>query len=438
MTYSETIEYLYSATPVFQHQGGSAYKPGLDTVKTLDEANGHPHKSFRSIHVAGTNGKGSTCHTIAAVLQAAGYKVGLFTSPHLIDFRERIRVNGEMIPQDYVVSFVDRSMPWVEKLKPSFFELTTMMAFCYFRDAGVDYAIIEVGMGGRLDSTNIITPILSIITNISLDHTQFLGSTEEAIAHEKAGIIKSGVPSVIGEACGVVKEVFASKAKDVGSPVSFAENESVILSYERLPDGFFLYDTADYGDVLGELAGEVQCLNARTILTALRVLCKQNNHIFDARAVRQGFAHVNEMTGLMGRWQKLHDTPLVICDTGHNVGGFEKIAIQLQQLQSARKGSILHMVIGFVSDKDIDGLLNLIPQSAVCYFTQPDIKRALDAEALKQKATPKKLHGQSYSTVVDAYQCAMAEAKDNDIIFIGGSNFIVSEIINHLFNSDQK
>ena len=318
MDYQHTLEYLYNSVPMFQQVGSSAYKEGLENTLALDEHFGHPHRNFRTIHVAGTNGKGSCSHTLAAILQEAGYRTGLYTSPHLVDFRERIRVNGQPIPEEYVIRFVEEERSFFEPLSPSFFELTTAMAFRYFADQKVDVAIIEVGLGGRLDCTNIIRPDLCIITNISFDHTQFLGSTLAQIASEKAGIIKQGIPVVIGETTPETRPVFAEKAQAVQAPICFAE--------DHVPE--------EYSDMDYELKGLYQEKNRRTLLTALPLLKKAGYHLSE-QAIRNGFAHVCELTGLMGRWQKLQDAPPLICDTGHNVGGITYIAEQLKQQTSS-------------------------------------------------------------------------------------------------------
>lgn len=324
MTYEETLHYLYTSIPVFQHSGASAYKPGLGTSIALDDYLGNPHKAYKTIHVAGTNGKGSVSHLLAAILRQSGFKVGLYTSPHLVDFRERIRVNGKKISQDYVVDFVERHRSFFEPLHPSFFELTSSMAFEYFRNQQVDYAVIEVGLGGRLDSTNIITPILSIITNISLDHTQFLGDTEEKIAAEKAGIIKKGVPALLGEAeKQSVYDVFKNKAEEVGAPFYYAQRMDMVKDECRLTvGGKWFFPSVEYGEIQGELGGEVQVRNAVTVLSAIHILRTELGVDIIPEAVHEGFAHVTKLTGLMGRWQTLRSKPTVICDTGHNVGGW--------------------------------------------------------------------------------------------------------------------
>lgn len=419
MNYQETIQYLYDSVPMFQRVGSSAYKPGLDNTYALDKHFGHPHRRFHTIHVAGTNGKGSVSHTLAAILQAAGYKVGLFTSPHLLDFRERIRINGEKIAEQYVIDFVAHEKAFFEPLYPSFFELTTAMAFCYFAEQKVDVAIIEVGLGGLLDCTNIITPDLSIITNISLEHTQFLGDTLAKIAGEKAGIIKQGVPVVIGETTPETKPVFLQKAQEVKAPIYFAEENG----------------REDFEGISPELQGNYQQKNTRTIVTALTIL-RDLGYRFDGPMVRQGFAHVTELTGLMGRWQTLSQSPTLVCDTGHNVGGYQYIASQLKA-QHCRK---LHIVIGVVSDKDVKGMLALLPQDAVYYFTKASVKRALNERALQSVAEEVGLQGEVYPDVVSAVKAAQKNSLPEDFIFVGGSNFIVADLLagSDALNLDQR
>lgn len=408
MDYQNTLSYLYNSAPMFQQVGSSAYKEGLENTLALDKHFEHPHHSFRSIHVAGTNGKGSCSHTIAAILQEAGYRVGLYTSPHLIDFRERIRVNGQPISEEYVIRFVEKERTFFEPLQPSFFELTTAMAFRYFADEKVDIAVIEVGLGGRLDCTNIIRPDLCIITNISFDHTQFLGDTLEKIAREKAGIIKNGIPVIIGETTPETKPVFLKKAQGANAPIYFAEEN----------------DREDYPGIECELKGIYQKKNTRTILTALPLLKEASYHL-DEQSVRSGFAHVVELTGLMGRWQKLQDSPTLICDTGHNVGGITYIVEQLRQ-QSYRR---LHIAIGMVNDKDIRGVLALLPKEAIYYFTKASVKRALPENELQELAATVGLQGTCYPDVPTAVLAAQNESLPEDFIFVGGSSFIVADLL---------
>ena len=423
--YNEAIEFLYTSMPMFQRVGASAYKPGLDTVKLLDEKFGNPHRRYKTIHIAGTNGKGSTAHTLAAILQSAGYRVGLYTSPHLVDFRERIRVNGAMISHEAVVDFVKRYRAMSLDCHPSFFELTMTMAFEYFAKENVDIAVIETGLGGRLDSTNIITPILSIITNISFDHTAFLGETLESIANEKAGIIKRSVPVVIGEAQGGVRDVFKQKATQQNSPIFFAEDNMTFKNVETLNDGL-LYRGTQYGDIVGGVMGDCQPKNAATILTALPLLEKCGIEI-SVEAVREGFANVGNITGLMGRWMTLQRNPHVVCDTGHNVGGWEYISRRLHSVDGT-----LHMVIGFVNDKDVSHILEMMPKSAKYYFTNASIERAMQASQLAEIASKCGLKGEVYHIVADAYNEALSKSSPSDTIFVGGSTFVVADFLLYL------
>ena len=423
MTYDETVNYLFNCAPMYQQVGSSAYKEGLENTLLLDAHAGHPHRKFRTIHVAGTNGKGSTSHTIAAILQAAGYKVGLYTSPHLIDFRERMRVNGIPADRQFVVDYVRNNKEFFEPLHPSFFELTTTMAFTWFAMQKVDVAVVEVGMGGRLDCTNIITPDLSIITNISLDHTQFLGTSKAQIAKEKAGIIKPGVPVVIGETTNETKDIFATKAAQTGAPIFFAEEEQPLVKATPLKNGYE-YTTKEYGTILGELGGDYQVKNCNTILTALRQLKKAGYKITD-EDVKQGFANITATTGLQGRWQTISDEPRVVCDAGHNIAGIEYIVKQLAR----QDYNTLRIVFGMVNDKDISGVLSMMPKNAKYYFTRASVKRALDATELLQKASEYGLHGSSHPTVHDALRCAKNESQHDDLIFVGGSCFIVADLL---------
>lgn len=428
MTYEETLHYLYTSTPVYQHSGASAYKPGLDTSIALDALLDHPHTAYRCIHIGGTNGKGSVSNILAAILQQAGYKVGLYTSPHLVDFRERIRVNGEMITKNYVVDFVAKYKKKFEPLHPSFFELTSTMAFAYFRDQKVDFALIEVGLGGRLDSTNIITPILSIITNVSKDHTQFLGETLGEIAFEKAGIIKQGVPVVIGEPGDEITEkVFRKKAEEMQAPLYIPDDE-IILEEESMPTDFgeFFLTSRDWGDMFCELGGMAQIKNARTLFTALGVLIEQGIHI-PKEAVKDGFENVTKITGLQGRWQNIASEPYTILDTGHNVGAWQYITRQLEEEMEDRL--CLFIIIGLSNDKDIEEIVKAMPKKAHYLFTQASIDRALPAETLAQYAEKAGLKGDICRSVTEAILVATAMASDKDMIFIGGSNFVVAEAL---------
>lgn len=426
MTYKETLQYLYTAAPLFQQKGAVAYKPGLQTTHLLDIHFKHPHQKFKSIHIGGTNGKGSTAHTLAAILQSSGLKVGLYTSPHLLDFRERIRINGEMISEEYVIKFIEQEKSFFEPISPSFFELTTAMAFKYFAEQKVDIAIIEVGLGGRLDCTNIITPLLSIITNISLDHTQYLGHCIKDIAIEKAGIIKSNIPVLIGEYTPESKEIFKQKALNTNSPIIFAEDCSEIISTTQSDTHKIIYNTHTFGIIESELSGIYQIKNTNTILHAIKILRKNNSieRISD-EAVRIGFANVCTLTNLKGRWQTIQTNPLVICDTGHNVGGWYYLKQNL--LQMVKNNNTLHIVFGVANDKDITHILELLPQNAKYYWTKASVDRALDEKELEKQAILKGLSGETHPTVISAYNSAYLNAKKNDIIFIGGSNFVVAD-----------
>lgn len=430
MTYEETIQYLFNSAPLFQHVGGAAYKEGLSTTHILDAHFNHPHNQYKTIHIAGTNGKGSCAHTIAAILQHTGLKVGLYTSPHLVDFRERIRINGEMMPQQYVIDFVEKERSFFEPLHPSFFELTTALAFKYFAEQHVDVAVIEVGLGGRLDCTNIISPILSVITNISFDHTQFLGNTLAQIASEKAGIIKHKVPVIIGECNAETRSVFEHKAHEVEAPILFAEDNKEVLSSE-FSDlyGHKLrhYTTRSFGDIYGELTGECQIKNANTILCALHSLSK----IFSVthEDITYAFEHVCEMTGLRGRWQILQEHPTIICDTGHNTGGWQYLAHQLAQI--ATSGNKLHIVFGMASDKDIERVMSTLPHEACYYWTKASVKRATSEQTIANIATKYDLHGKTYGNVAEAYEAAVNNASTNDYIYVGGSSFIVADLLRY-------
>lgn len=434
MTYQETCQYLYNQIPMFERQGSSGYKEGLSNTLAFDEHLGHPHRSYATIHIAGTNGKGSCSHTIAAILQECGYKVGLYTSPHLVDFRERIRVNGKPISELYVTQFVERERAFFEPLHPSFFEVTTAMAFQYFKDQQVDIAVIEVGLGGRLDCTNIITPILSIITNISFDHTQFLGDTLSKIAAEKAGIIKRGVPVIIGEANGMTRPVFEAKAKEMDAPIEFAEDYNEVISAESLPGGGMLYHTRNNGILHGDLGGFYQAKNMNTVLSAvyhLSVLgylcfCKETENLEKCRyEMQHAIENVVSMTGLMGRWQIIQQNPKLVCDTGHNVGGWQYLSKQLEQQQCRQ----MHIVFGMVNDKDLDGVLQLLPKKAIYYFTKADSKRAINESDLQLQAAKHGLLGERYSTVAEAYTQCMKNALHDDFVFVGGSSYIVGDFL---------
>lgn len=424
MNYQETLEFLFTSAPLFQNIGAGAYKEGLSTTEVFDEHFGHPHRSYRTIHVGGTNGKGSTSHTLAAILQSAGYRVGLYTSPHLVDFRERIRVDGCPISEQRVIDFVVQEREFFEPHHPSFFELTTALAFKYFEEQKVDIAVVEVGLGGRLDCTNIIRPVLSVITNISLDHTQFLGDTLPKIAGEKAGIIKKGVPTVIGQALPETRPVFVQKARDVETSLFFAEDESLIRSVST-KEGRMVYSTDRYGEIVAELSGWCQVKNTGTVLSALKHLPTDIQERLTPEAVRQGFKRVVDLTGLLGRWQRVRIDPMVVCDTGHNADAWEFLSLQLEALPCRR----LHIVFGASSDKDVCKILRKLPEKSVLYFTQASVQRALPVAELVQQAAEIGRQGASYSTVQAAYAAALATASADDAVFVGGSSFVVADFL---------
>ena len=424
MTYDQTIEYLYNQMPEYQRIGLLAYKEGLGNSLALDQIFGHPHTHYKTIHVGGTNGKGSTSHLLAAILQESGYRVGLYTSPHLIDFRERIRVNGEIISKKYVVDFVEKYRDQFEPVMPSFFELTMEMAFLWFAEQEVEVAVIEVGLGGRLDSTNIISPDLSIITNIGFDHMKLLGDTLPKIAAEKAGIIKPETPVIIGEAGDkAVEKVFVEKARSVHAPLLFAEREMKNLSAER-KENEWLFHSSEYQSLIGELGGFVQEKNARTVLTAVRQLQQSGYHI-PKEAVYKGFSNVTTITGLMGRWQQLQSSPRIICDIAHNAHGLRYVAEQLLAEHYER----LHMVFGMANDKDVDSVLAILPKKAYYYFTKASVERAMNENTLRAQAITYGLQGDCYESVKDALNSAKENAGENDLIFIGGSSFVVADAL---------
>jgi len=433
MNYPETLDYMFSRLPMFQRIGSAAYKANLDNTIALCELLGNPEKSFKSIHIGGTNGKGSTSHLLASILQSAGYKVGLYTSPHLTDFRERIKINGNKIPEQYVVNFVEQYIiPATEdKLELSFFEMTVGLAFSYFASENVDIAVIEVGLGGRLDSTNVITPELSVITNISFDHKSLLGDTLELIATEKAGIIKQGVPVIIGERHEESKNVFVNKAAEQNASIVFADgiytaknvkhknNDKLILSMDIVRRGNVVYNSIE-----SELLGFYQQKNIPTVLCAIDELKKKNYFITDAN-IRTGIKKVITNTGLLGRWQILNIQPLTIADTGHNEAGIMEVVSQL----NATPHKHLHFVLGVVNDKDISTILDLLPKEAIYYFCKANIPRALNADELAAQALLHNLNGKVYSSVKEALSAAKQNARTDDFIFIGGSTFTVAEVL---------
>lgn len=427
MNYQETLNYLYNSTPVFEHVGAVAYKEGLQNTLVLDEHFGHPHTKYKTIHIAGTNGKGSCSHSLASILQEAGYKVGLYTSPHLVDFRERIRVNGQCISKERVVKFVEDERKFFEPLHPSFFELTTALAFKHFEEQKVDIAIIEVGLGGRLDCTNIISPILSIITNISFDHTQFLGNTLAKIAGEKAGIIKKSVPVIIGEANEETRPVFQSKANEVNSDIVFAEDNAIVTSSTPMADGGRRYYLSNNSTLIGELSGDYQERNMNTILCACNIL-KHMNIIKNDDVIAKGLTNICKNTGLLGRWQTIQNNPTVVCDTGHNVGGWNYLAPQIKRQQCNQ----LRIVFGMVDDKDIDSVMCLLPKNAIYYWTQADSKRAIKAERVAEIAIKHDLRGEMFDNVEVAYTKALQDSNNDDFVFVGGSSYIVADLLTFL------
>lgn len=406
MTYQETLQWMFGRLPMFQRQGAPAYKKDLGNIKLFCEHLGHPENKFKSIHIAGTNGKGSTSHMVASILQEAGYKTGLYTSPHLKDFRERIKIDGHVPSEEYVVEFIAKHKDFLEANDLSFFELTVGMAFDYFAYAEVDVAVIEVGLGGRLDATNIITPLVSVITNIGKDHTQFLGETLKEIAGEKAGIIKSKVPVVIGEKHPETQLVFIQKAVESQAEITFASAKA-------------------YPELEGDLKGAYQQKNKKTVLATIETLQAQGAFLIAEKHIHAGLKNTVKNTGLMGRWQILGESPKVICDTGHNKEGLTYV---LEQLRS-EPHEHLHIVLGVVSDKDLTSILPMFPKDATYYFSKPDVPRGLDVEFLAQAAAAYDLHGKTYTSVNDALASAKANAKPVDLIFVGGSTFTVAEVV---------
>jgi dihydrofolate synthase/folylpolyglutamate synthase len=428
MNYNETLNWMFNKLPMYQRIGASAYKADLNTTIEIINYLDNPQDSFKSIHIAGTNGKGSTSHSLASVFQEAGYKTGLYTSPHLRDFRERIRINGEMIPENDVVDFIEKHKNKLEELELSFFEMTVAMAFDYFRKEKVDIAIIEVGMGGRLDSTNVINPELCVITNISLDHVKFLGENEEQIAKEKAGIIKPKTPVVIGETQEDSKNVFINTAKEKDSKIIFADqimdcrkDNTYSIEYQK----FDIYKNNELylKDLKYPLLGNYQKKNLATVICALDIL-KESFNINNTHIIN-GLANVIKNTSLMGRWQVINRNPLAIADTGHNVAGINEVNRQLAET----KYNKLHFVLSVVNDKDIDGILNLLPKDAEYYFCKADIPRGLSVNILAEKAIKCGLNGKIYDSVRHAYSTALENAKEGDLVFVGGSNFTVAEVV---------
>lgn len=431
MTYQETLDYMFSQLPMFHRVGKSAYKANLDNILKLDSFFNHPHRNFKTVHVAGTNGKGSTSHMLASVLQEAGFKVGLYTSPHLRDFRERIKINGVEVSEEYVTNFVASYQHIFDEVKPSFFEMTVAMAFKYFEEEQVDIAVVEVGMGGRLDSTNIIEPLLSIITNIGFDHTEFLGDTLPKIAFEKGGIIKAGIPAIISELNSETIPVFEGLANNLGAPLVVAERCYKVESSALLPSGLQQFDIASFTDNEGysklevDLQGSYQAKNILGVLAAIDVLKDIYPDRITPEVVRLGLKHASRRTGLLGRWFKLADSPLTICDTGHNVDGITYIVNQIKATPHEK----LFWVFGMVSDKDIRTVIQLLPKEAYYIFTQASIPRAKDANELAEECKSYGLFGEVEKNVQKALEVAKKMASDNDLIFIGGSTFVVAEVV---------
>ena len=428
MNYNQTVDYLYSRLPMFTRVGASAFKKDLDNTIALCNTMGNPQNKYKTIHVGGTNGKGSTSHMLAAILQQAGYKTGLYTSPHLKDFRERIRVNGKMVSKGFIINFVKAQKKLINKTEPSFFEVTVSMAFSYFEQEQVDVAVIEVGLGGRLDSTNIIHPDLAVITNISLDHTNMLGNTLAEIAYEKAGIIKPNTPIVIGESHPETNHVFIKKAKEQKADLVFAEKKLNVENYTK-KSGYIELDINQKGKALfkrlqSDLTGTYQLKNIITVIEAVQRLKEIGYHITD-EAIYGALKNVKKLTGLQGRWQTLSKNPLVICDTGHNKAGITEVIRNIKQTPHKQ----LHLVIGMVKDKDISAVLALLPKNAIYYFCEPQLERALSAKELAQQAATYQLNGNVFTSVKLALEAAKNNANKDDLIFVGGSTFVVAEII---------
>lgn len=428
MTYKETLEFLFRALPMFSRVGESAYKKDLTNTLSLCESIGNPQRKFKTIHIAGTNGKGSTSHMLAAVLQTAGYKTGLYTSPHLKDFRERIKVNGEMCDESFVIDFTKKILPKIQEIQPSFFEITVAMAFEYFAIQEVDIAIIEVGLGGRLDSTNIITPELSIITNIGWDHMNLLGNSLEEIAFEKAGIIKHAIPIVIGEYTEITKPIFEKRAMDQSAPIYWASEERWVSDFtiaaHHIDITVVEKRNDDRQNFQLDLPGIYQTKNILTVLTAIEILNRMNWHISQS-TIHKALSHVKKLTGLHGRWEVLQEKPLLVLDVAHNEDGIKQVVRQIE-LVGAQE---VHIVIGMVKDKERNKVLDLLPKKAHYYFTKAPIPRALNEQVLMQEAAKKNLHGTCYALINDAIKHALQQATENDLILVCGSVFVVGEVI---------
>ncbi len=427
--FRETLDFLYSQLPMFQRIGPAAFKKDLSNTIALMDHLGNPHQKYPSIHLAGTNGKGSVSFMLAAVLQAHGYKTGLYVSPHYKDFRERIRINGEYVSKQYIVDFVENNRAVIDEVRPSFFEITVAMAFDYFAKEKVDIAIIETGLGGRLDSTNVVHPILSIITNISYDHQQFLGDTLEAIAGEKAGIIKSGVPVVIGESQAETRPVFLAKAKEMNAPICFADQHYRAMEQSADEEQTLFRIKKDgqfWEEVLPvNLHGPYQAKNVQTVLASLEVLEHDLNYQLAFEKTKEGLSRVRTLTRFIGRWQIIGREPLILCDSAHNSGGLELVMQRLREMKYEQ----LHIVLGTVNDKEVEKVLSFFPKEARYYFAKADIPRGLDAGILQEKAAAFGLNGRKYTSVKNALRAAKRKATSNDLIFVGGSIFVVAEVL---------
>lgn len=427
ISYQETLDFLFSQLPMFQRIGAPAYKKDLTNITALCEALGHPQRNYPLIHVAGTNGKGSVSFMLSAILQAAGLKTGLCVSPHYRDFRERARINGQYVSKAFVVDFVRRVRPVIDAVQPSFFELSTALAFDYFSSEKVDVAVIETGLGGRLDSTNIVEPVLSVVTNIGFDHTEFLGNTLPLIAAEKAGIIKAGIPVVIGESHPETKPVFIQMAKNQGSELVFADEryQAVRRSGDVLHTVFDVFQEQKllYPALEVQLSGDFQTKNVQTVLQAVEILAPQFS--ITETHVRSGLSRLKSLTGFLGRWDAIGQNPLVLCDSAHNEHGLKGVVTELSKMQYKR----LHIVFGVVKDKDISAMLGLLPPDARYYFCKANIPRGLDSGELQKKAAEMNLQGRSYSSVKNALRAAKRNAAPDDLIFVGGSIFVVAEVV---------
>ncbi|PVX50879.1 dihydrofolate synthase/folylpolyglutamate synthase [Balneicella halophila] len=422
-TYQETLAFLFSQLPMFQNQGEKAFNNKLDKSLQLDDYFNHPHQNYKTIHVGGTNGKGSVSHLIASILQSAGYKVGLYTSPHFKDFRERIKINGKPCDEDFVIDFVSEHSAIIEELKPSFFEMTVAMAFEYFNRQNVDVAVIEVGLGGRLDSTNIIQPELSIITNISKDHTAMLGNTLTEIAGEKAGIIKAETTVIIGEYQEEVAKVFKEKAEKEKAPIIFADKENPLQNIQK-KDTELIFDWQDMKNLHCPLRTSYQVKNINTALTSLCHLHDNKAFEISETSIREGLKNVVKQTQFLGRWQVINTSPLTICESGHNEAG---ICLAMKELSELSYEN-LHIILGVSNDKELTDILPLFPKHATYYFTQANVQRAMNAEELKQNAEKYNLQGQTYENVNTALKSAYKKASEKDVIYIGGSIFVVAEV----------